>query len=746
MLVNVLPAGQLSQNPFVQENQDSSHDMEVNKSLCGDLNKEFSGSCDDPTNKVPGRKPILAGVTTASDIHAEVQSRPHTNPSLKSPCPDGTTERAILATEEENKKLMNMSSSMFPSLEKLECTAENDLHDHTTKEACGQSEERLPRGSHSVPLGNSPIDGNQRRGKSRAISDGNFSGRFSNDEDDSHESVESCNSAGLLSKGKKRLKYDENFVFESKRLKQIDEGPSSMSAMKNDSSFMNWISNMVKGFCKSNDEEDHSLSHGAHADPKNASFLQETMICGKQNESSSRNMGFQTVFHSLYSQNTKLREARASRDDCKPEGSRGLVQVDKANTPGSPGRNTVPCENFMSIDKITPSTPDDGVHSGLPYTFSTTIPVQVDNAAELAENKASASPQHHRDKDGVNSSESGGMHLRTKLSNENPEMACEGRTVNGMPNKSNLFGSLWITRLSSKTGSSPLNLDPSKPVSAFCEAGKPDFAMKEKCSEERYSSNQSSGEFLVKELLLFAANTGCSVGFKDIHGHNPKYSVLKINPTLSSQALKRSEEMATVFARRLDALKHILPLGSENGATCAPATCFYCGKSGHNLRDCSEVTESELDHLLRNISSYVSAECPCLCIRCFQPDHWAAACPRGSSSRQHFLNLKLLPIDERSSQSLEKEDDNKGAACSREKSCTYLDIRNPMINGDSLGQRGSSSNETQKGLTSNSRENNSEEFHNMHLTNLVSTHVIRVPQGIIDAARRLQVSRTDILR
>lgn len=730
-LINVYSAGQSIQNPFVQRNDNSGRDTETSESEHGKLKKESSTNLDNIVNEVVGGCQILAG-DTASEVQAEMKK-------------DEIRNEAILATEEHNRRMIDMYSLKLPSPGVIECTAENDVHEMNTEEAYWQCGERFPGGT-SVHPETSPRNGDQRRGKSKALSDGNFSNRLSNGKDDSYESLESCNSAGLHTKGKRQLQQDEDSVIESKRLKWIDGSSTSVSTVKNDSSFMNWISNMVKGFVKSDEEGGPSLAQALdHANPKHASFLQETALCSEQHDSMSRNLGFQTIFQSLYSQNTKLIETKVVKESQRIP----------------PRQNGLSSENVMSKDKNIPM-PDAEVHSGLPYMLSTTIPVRVDSMAELAKNnKASVSLQRHV-------SESLGMHMITGVKNENLDSISEGGLVNDMSNKNNLFSSLWITRLSPKTGSHMLNLEQRKRVSNFCETWEyldhkgvsssiqknRDLAMKHKCSEARDSSNETSGDILVKELQMFASNTECSVGLKEIHGQN---TLGTLNPLLSSQTSKSADAIASVFARRLDALRHNIPSGSKNNnAICTAVTCLFCGKSGHSLGDCSKVTKTELDHLLRNISSYIGAECPCLCIRCFQFGHWAAACPRGGSSsgQEHvekntFVtvgNLKLLP---RTSQFLEKEELAKGTLYSGEKRYAYMDIRNPLINGDSLvHRRSSSSNETQKQHTSNSWENNSsgEGLHNLQLTNLVSRHVINIPQGVFDAARRLQVYRADMLK
>ncbi|KAJ0228685.1 Zinc knuckle [Hirschfeldia incana] len=102
-----------------------------------------------------------------------------------------------------------------------------------------------------------------------------------------------------------------------------------------------------------------------------------------------------------------------------------------------------------------------------------------------------------------------------------------------------------------------------------------------------------------------------------------------ILPIVSSLRIESSEAMASLFARRLEAMKHIMPSGekAEEGEKTV-RICFYCGKKGHRLQDCLQVTDTELRDLVQNISARNGKEeASGVCIRCFQLSHWAATCP-----------------------------------------------------------------------------------------------------------------------
>ncbi|KAK4382884.1 hypothetical protein Sango_2829900 [Sesamum angolense] len=106
-----------------------------------------------------------------------------------------------------------------PPLKKMESSAENDLCLLVAEGTCNLSEIE-PHREKSSPVETSPTNSriclSQAKGKEKALSDGDIYGRSLNDDDDSHESVESCNSAGLLSRGIKRQGYDQGLILEAK--------------------------------------------------------------------------------------------------------------------------------------------------------------------------------------------------------------------------------------------------------------------------------------------------------------------------------------------------------------------------------------------------------------------------------------------------------------------------------------------------------------------------------------------------
>ncbi|KAL7124055.1 hypothetical protein ABFS83_14G022800 [Erythranthe nasuta] len=247
----------------------------------------------------------------------------------------------------------------------------------------------------------------QDKGKEKVLSDGDRNvGPSSDDEENTHESVESCNSAVLYCpKGVKRQSCDD-LVLESKRMKKED----SSFILRHDSSFMNWISNMVKGISDSNKEysplEDSPSAH-----------LALTLACSndvygkKTHDSKNLSMGFQTIFQSLSCRNTTViyKDKEESR-----------VMVAEKSSPESPSLSGEKDKNNSSGLCNKEANPITVGQTSKPWIFS-----------EYVENEDLA-------KKGVMESDSSGE--KTNITAE----------IKATPDKSNPLTSLWITRLSTK--------------------------------------------------------------------------------------------------------------------------------------------------------------------------------------------------------------------------------------------------------------------------------------------------------
>nr|XP_023915907.1 uncharacterized protein LOC112027474 isoform X2 [Quercus suber] len=678
--------------------------------------------------------------------------------------------------------VQNLSSPGNRPLEMLEFTAENDLRTLIGDSACGaankivesefnegktgfQPDKFVSPRNKTVPievfLTNSRIRMPGRKGKENALSDGDIDRRLSKVEDDSHESVESCNS-GLFSTGKKRWSVEGHMIVGSKRIKsQIQDTPRSTSYVKQDSSFMNWISNMMKGFSKPMQGEAPALAFAiAHPDHGHQNLL----TCNKNHDPGFKNNGFQSIFQSLYCPKAGGETTLFNANYQTGEGSKEHELDNKmCNINATPisicGDGDKICrQNLLPNDKLDESTSGNGADSlNQPKTFPVTfVSSKEDSKINSGENKKSCNVDFGNEKDGISSNSSLGIRRTISVEYIDSDLPAEGKTTNDYRN------SLWITRFCAKTSGPVLNMDDriqsidvGLECSTDCTRPLPypenyvGFSKNHKSVAVRELSAEGQMLALGKESQKCPADTDAVVGFNWIKGHNDQKSVNKLNPKLPSPKFKSLEAMASIFARRLDALKHIIPSDVKD-----TVTCFYCGIKGHHLQECSEITESEIEDLLRNINSYIGAEeAPCLCIRCFQFNHWAVACPSTSSRGQHQTRCGTSLVGPREMQHKTGGKENSklltGWKIQFQAACNGNALRisdhnfnwkpNEMIAAEEIG---SNANSLKKYSASSPVENYSKENQIMPINRKLSD----VPKGIFNAIKSLRLSRSDILK
>ncbi|XP_057489030.1 uncharacterized protein LOC130774997 isoform X2 [Actinidia eriantha] len=327
-------------------------------------------------------------------------------PNLTSP--GRRREDFSVDVEEEHKNKMKTDSpTTGMPLEKLELSAENELQLLIVKDKSAAPE---------APPNNSRTGLNRRKHKEKAFSDEVVKERTSKDEDDSHESVESCNSAGpsvLFSTGKKRWGL-EQLTVESKRVKkQIREGPSTCF-IRQDSSFVNWISNMVKGLNKTNQDEVPSLALTlSRPDHEAESGDQKIITYSRNNDPGSMNMGFQTIFQSLYSSNPNEQERKMSIGNSPIGVSKKVVLDNKLS-----GAYITPMSCYGDLDEFCKQTvlpkeefneSKSGNEAG-PSFKPNTLAANIITSPCSDQNKTSRKLACTSVKDGRNSSSSWGKH------------------------------------------------------------------------------------------------------------------------------------------------------------------------------------------------------------------------------------------------------------------------------------------------------------------------------------------------
>lgn len=741
--------------------------------MSGDFNKVVSS---DPT--VGGRRAGSGNPKLGTEV--VLASMEQCRASMLNPTSTGGKDQGLaLFAEEESKSMTKIRASTRQPLEKLELTDEFDLQAlmgrnacvsasknsgsesvHEVKKSSQQDKDTFSidkdiRVSHSPT--NSRVRMSRRKGKEKAFSDGDVNAKMSDDGDDSHESVESCNSAGLFSAGKKRLCFEQQLKIGSKRVKkQIEESPGSTSFVRQNSSFVNWISNMMKAFPKSEHDETPSLALTlAHSNDGHASDGQKLIAYKKNQDPGHSNMGFQNIFQSLY---CRKRRARAETPTLNAE-----YQMDE-------GSNELELETKVCDVNITPigchgesnifcnqSTSGNGAGVSArptPKLLLANFASSQEKAVDSRENNVSCNLVMERAEVNLSSSSLGKRKANSPENNDfDPPSAANAH--HDFNNRSDPMGNLWITRFCPKISSPISKFDPSNQSTGGAlvpHSLNRLSTSKERNSEAEDKSGENPQNVMNEELQNCAANTEYSFGLEGNTGHNNQKHICKLNPVQSSQRFKSSDAMASIFARKLDALKHIIPSDAAGNADRATTTCFFCGMRGHSLHDCSKVTKSELEDLISNINSYDGAEeSLCFCIRCFQLNHWAVACPSVSSSRrkQPEYGVSMVNHCNIGKKTLDKGNERNLNLLGNRQSRTEVSAAGTfgsekMPTSDKLGAISIPS--KKKFLVSDVEENESKENHLMPLHRFCNQQISDVPRGIFSVIKRLRLSRTHILK
>ncbi|XP_042060295.1 uncharacterized protein LOC121804721 isoform X1 [Salvia splendens] len=629
----------------------------------------------------------------------------------------------VTSAVDKTKTDASPSTIPAPTLMNVESSDENDLGGHLiAKEARSLRETELPR-EDPLAVDIAPTSSRiflyrekgKEKAKEKALSDGYIYGRSSNNKEDSHETVESCNSAGLFPKGMKRQLYDQEQEIESKRVKTcVEETPGSTSFIKADSSFVRWISNMVNGLSDSNKQESSSLLALTLARSNNVCSRnhQESFLCNKTTEFAKPRTGFQNVFQSLYCQTNKTLISGADKDNQLIAESGELMVSDTKLADKTPqscnSNNDSSCKEIIISDQE--SNPQVSTRPVKPWIFSagflnrnSSEKSLAESSRKMVEGKPSAS-------------------LCKKVEKMDLDIPFP---VNCVPEKSRPLPSLWITRLYTRTA----------PFENCNRIN--DEALD--CNSERLEANHeswendvsSSGKKTRDDCARDQARASESADPKFGHGQS------HIQPFKEST---NSEEMASVFAKRLDALRNIIHPSGRRSPPTSPLTCFFCGNSGHDIRKCPELTESDLENLLVNISSFNRVdESPTLCIRCFQLNHWAISCPSASSQDNRRLNQNAVTVQQQTTCYQQPFAGEVG--CSTKPAVASFPIFLTSNMKEWSSKRLSTSNELQKGTLSNSGNHLKDKqiFPPCKISNTQQEEMFHV-------IRRLRLSRADILR
>ncbi|XP_050374002.1 uncharacterized protein LOC126791572 isoform X2 [Argentina anserina] len=586
----------------------------------------------------------------------------------------------------------------------------------------------------------------------KASSDGDLSTRMSKEEDDSHESVESCNSARLLSSGKKRWGFEEQFIVGSNIFrKQIQETPACTSYVKQDSSFMNWISCMMKGFSKSIQDEALPLTV-VHPDLAHENSDKKLITHNKDQDAGLKCIGFQSIFQSLYCPRAEEKETRVSSGD-NAIGERS-EEPELAIVPKKIRREEMNLVKrcFLPVGKLSESSCGNEVGSEIQpeILFAQAASTQdKGNNTDSLKNRYACNLEYGKQKDEVSPSSSLGKRKRKRVEHVESDPQSEGKTTDKFFHRRDMLGSLWVTRFTPKISGPSLMSDRYSVGAALdCSNDKKNVGVKGQLVE---NTVVVSGY----ELQDCAADNAGSLSFNRNEGQSDEKSVSKLNPMLPAPQFGGSEAMASVFARRLDALKHITQCSMTGNAADKIITCFFCGIQGHHLQDCSQIKDAELQDLPRKFKSYNGAEyMSSFCIRCFQCSHWAVSCPNvkvGQPQLECNVSYCCSPSQtkldaEGNMKQIIGKDGGSLASVDQDDSRLQRDLNLSWKSNVASKKMRHSSNSVKIYSASSSGKNNSKEKQVIPLSQFFQMPVKDVPKGISDSIKRLRLSRTDVLK
>ncbi|KAL8171390.1 hypothetical protein V2J09_023194 [Rumex salicifolius] len=564
--------------------------------------------------------------------------------------------------------------------DKIECVAENDLkpsdrfpQDSAINVHKSSDDETLQFRLDACEISKAaPITAlaSSTKGKERILSDDNLKKEASQDnEDDSYESVESSNSARKFpSKKKRMMSFNEQLIVKSKRLKmQVQETPVSSSLTRNNSSFANWISAMVKG----------SL-----ALPSTGNENKALDSSSREQDKTSDSMGFQSLFQSIYQPST--RKVQDQRLLCNTN-----YQSEGSNPVKSNSDDLLALKEYNTKKSLSQFVPGGATQ---------------DASAKKDDHLNSLFVAHFCPKS-----------TRPAMSYAQQNAAGSSSVVRRSQHNIGWFEDSKNAQLQGSSSEEPTN----------------------------------SSSFRKKQNFAHNAEVSCTV--KEVEAQN-------MNQIVHFQRLQSSEAMASVFAKRLDALKNIMPTDlTDKLGSSSVRTCFFCGVVGHDLKYCPQLTESEVEELVRNMSAYGGKEeSPCLCIRCFQLNHWAAACPNVPTPKKKelevsphfewrkkgfFRDLSLPDVIDRQSQAL-RVMTGQGSSHGPHNS---PGIRTGFHVSLEMKQNAESIEKVPPNLEKLSKaisEENSTEFQWFPYP----CGSLPVPRGIFEAVKSLQLSRTDIMK
>ncbi|KAI4373915.1 hypothetical protein MLD38_011973 [Melastoma candidum] len=525
---------------------------------------------DEPAGLDPNRDERASGCCSKKQV-----MKLSSDAAISPLCENNAIDAEILACPMEDNHVRNPG---FPLSEKLESTDENGIGEGNSQNAGGAAiqfatlessrevKSQFIHGtqnqlSNPVPIGNrspekngffqSHWEDNERPCFEASADKQLFKGKTS-----CHDSAESCNSAMVV---KKRRRFDQQLFVRNNKAKNIPNQPLSSGAQ--DSSFLTWISNVMKGLSRPTVDAGVPLSL-AFSSPRSGPELGiRTQISEHM-----RHTGFKTFFQSIYLPSRNNPElglsltVKEARSGSSPTGRLNDVCIGDDPAPCHEGTDTVGKQLLLLNKEINDDAPVIMAGpSSLPPGVGRVAISEQENVAYCGEDNVSVG------KDALVASNSSLLEHKTMK----VELAEEKVPLSDSQGD---CGSLWIRRFSSKENCSTLKHDEATKGHENATYGSHNSLLTLKQSPQssglvkklgNAAWNESNGQVLVRargqELPSCHVGIESSVGYSRVDSCNEKDNVRKVDVMSPSECLKSSEEMASIFARRLDALKRHIP-------------------------------------------------------------------------------------------------------------------------------------------------------------------------------------------
>ncbi|KAJ1409422.1 hypothetical protein SESBI_22708 [Sesbania bispinosa] len=449
---------------------------------------------------------------------------------------------------------MNLISSGIGLSKKLESTAENDLQTFNCEATSAatsvvlvsksnenkskpQVNEMMLLYNKNLQVMHSPsncrIHLTRDEGKEKSLSDGDSNVRSSKEENDFHLSCESCHSSKLVWLARK-------------------------DATKKDSSFMNLISNMMKGYSQSTQDEEKSLAlaleNSDHhlPDPK-------LLTCNKNQDPEITNSGFKSNFCPRFNnvgtrKSHQIGEASHSKDF---ESGKKVHGIEAAPIACYAENNSL-YRQYLQSNTFEVSK---GGHDVGPSLQPQIRPINFLNSHEhwknnSVENENCESLGLSKLKEGMTLHKNSSENVESWSLHERKEIC----------HKSDTLVDLWITRFSAKSAAPLIDFDRherdgSEVHSSYYCSMLPHYhkhiSHLNNCKVDETREQSADDQLLseAKKLQNCYINKEVSTGLKDDKGNIDDTSMHKFNPITHFPPLRDSEPMVSMFARRLGAIK-----------------------------------------------------------------------------------------------------------------------------------------------------------------------------------------------